>query len=656
MVLLAILPLVSLLLGGALIARSTPCWRTAALETTIAFGLALAFITEGLSAFRLLTLAGVVSAWTAVATLLCFALVRWKPKEPPAPRARRPILDQVERPVRLVLYGAVLVIVAVGVVAVLAAPSTWDSMAYHLVRVAHWVQNRSVRHFPTCYLPQIVHPPLAEFAILHLQLLTGGDRLANLVQWLSMLGSLLGVSLVARELGADPRGQVFAAIVAATLPMGLVQASSTQNDWVASLWTTSLAFFSLRAIAPRPGTGGRGIPWPEVWGAGGALALAIFTKGTSYLYAAPFVVALVAAVGVRRIGWSAWRPAVAIVALVVLVNGAHYARNLRVFGSPLSGRSEGYANQIHTPAAFASNIVRNLTLHLGTPFPSVNSRIDRGVRALHAALGIGVDDERTTAWGGFTVHPLNTFEDSAGNPLHLLLGLAAIGWYAAGGWRRTSKLVAAYLAILSAGAALFCFALKWQPWHSRLQLPLFVLSSAFVGLALSKLRARRAATATVALLVLASLPWVLYNQTRRVVPAISNPRAYPTIFASRVDQYFSAHPSARRLEGPYREAAAYLRQRGVRTLGLALPFDPWEYPLWVLLRGDGGAMRLEHVAVSNASTAAEPEPEAGDPPRAVLRVREDGEPLRPELRLGDTVYALRWTLGQVDVLERTDPR
>jgi hypothetical protein len=35
------------------------------------------------------------------------------------------------------------------VTALLAPPNNWDSMTYHMARVAHWKQNRSVDFYPT---------------------------------------------------------------------------------------------------------------------------------------------------------------------------------------------------------------------------------------------------------------------------------------------------------------------------------------------------------------------------------------------------------------------------------------------------------------------------------------------------------------------------
>ncbi len=75
-------------------------------------------------------------------------------------------------------------------------------MSYHLARVAHWGQNHTVAFYPTHIVRQLYQPPWAEYAMLHLYILAGGDRLANLVQWVAMAVSLVGVSVIARQLGA----------------------------------------------------------------------------------------------------------------------------------------------------------------------------------------------------------------------------------------------------------------------------------------------------------------------------------------------------------------------------------------------------------------------------------------------------------------------
>jgi 3-methyladenine DNA glycosylase AlkC len=67
-------------------------------------------------------------------------------------------------------------------------------MVYHMTRVQHWIQNRSVAHYPTHVLKELHRNPWAEYALLHFQVLSQGDRLANLLQWSSMM---------------DKRGQIY---------------------------------------------------------------------------------------------------------------------------------------------------------------------------------------------------------------------------------------------------------------------------------------------------------------------------------------------------------------------------------------------------------------------------------------------------------------
>ena len=306
-------------------------------------------------------------------------------------------------------------------------------MAYHMARVAHWAQNGTVRHYPTPYLPQLYHPPWAEFAITHFQLLSGGDRFANAVQWLAMIGSVLCTSLITKLLGGDSRAQIFAAVLAATIPMGILQGSSTQNDLVVTFWLLVFVSYVLRMMA----SSSRSQPdllelrW-QMMAAGASLGLAVLTKGTAYIYAMPFVLWL-AFVMVKRLRLRAIPFGLVAGALVLLLNAGHFWRNVQLFGTPLSAGDESYVNEVFTPSAFVSNFIRNLSLHAGTPFAGVNEAMSVAVRRLHDALGIAVNDPRTTAVNDprtaagngrdleFAISRIDTVEDFAGNLLHTAL-------------------------------------------------------------------------------------------------------------------------------------------------------------------------------------------------------------------------------------------
>ncbi|MFO0982809.1 MAG: hypothetical protein U1E76_13945 [Planctomycetota bacterium] len=298
-------------------------------------------------------------------------------------------------------------------------------------------------------------------------------------------------------------------------------------------------------------------------------------------------------------------------------------------------------------------MIRNVSLHLGTPFGAINDRTDRAVRAIHAAIGMDVDDPRTTSWGAFRIHRLNTFEDSAGNPAHLLLFAITIVGFLLQRTAPARRLLGRYLALVAAAFALFCVLLKWQPWHSRLQLPLFVLLAPFAGVVLAQLRSTRLVPLSVVGLCVAALPWLLWNKTRLLVPTDMVSDKFQTVFAaSRTDQYFSNY-SSRHLRDPYLQATAFLKQRGVVDVGLVLPYDPWEYQLWVLLQGLGKNVRVEQVGVHNVSAQKSQVDAACEfKPAAIVRVRATDEPQQSALRIADDTYVRRWSMELVDVYLR----
>jgi hypothetical protein len=222
--LLSIVALVILILkDGVAGFGKAPGWRGLALSATIVNGLLLVVVTEGLGAFGRLQFGWVLALW---ALLGAIQLPFWQRSIRALRAARAPSAPLTGIEIALIVPVVVIVLVT-AVIALGSAPNTYDALTYHLSRVAHWKQNGSVAFFPSWNDLQLTFPPFAEYAILNLQILTGGDRLAALVQWLSFVGSLVGVSCIAAELGANRLGQLAAVLFAATLPVAILEASRT---------------------------------------------------------------------------------------------------------------------------------------------------------------------------------------------------------------------------------------------------------------------------------------------------------------------------------------------------------------------------------------------------------------------------------------------
>lgn len=277
---LVLLPLLSLGLLIEVFRRRETDWRRQILFATIPWALFVVLSTEILSAFHLVTRIGVSLAWV----VFLLAVLVWRSRSA-GKHVEAPLIagEALELPDRFAIYFVALIVVLVGITALLAAPNTWDAMEYHMPRVVEWMANRSVQLYPTIDHQQLSMPPMAEYTILHLDLLWGGDRLAGLVQWFAFLGSILGVTLIVEELGGDRRAQVFAAVVAATVPVAILGASGTKNDQVLAYWIVMSVYFLVRWR--------RSQDWLHTLALGASLSLAAFSKGTAYTFLPLLVVA-----------------------------------------------------------------------------------------------------------------------------------------------------------------------------------------------------------------------------------------------------------------------------------------------------------------------------------------------------------------------------
>ena len=435
---------------------------------------------------------------------------------------------------------------------------------------------------------------MSEFAILHFQVLAGTDRLANPVQWFSMIGSAIGVTLIAKELGANRQGQIFSAVVGMTIPMGILQGSSTQNDYVASFWLVCFVYwiFVLKTKSD---------PW-SAFAAGASLGLAALTKGTAYVYSLPFLIWL--SVSVLKTHRSKGLKLLGITAFIFLViNLGYFIRNSNLFSNPLGIAQEispghytipeQYSNEVFSIPELSSNIVRNIAIHLGTPFDNINHFLEKAVYQFHQFIGISPNDPRTT-WPNqeFHIRGISLNEDFAGNILHIVLIIITILLVVI--YQRHQRETISYFSCLIISFLIFSVYLKWQPWNSRLELPLFVLWSPIIAMSILTLPGQWIAKAIMLLLLLGALPWVFLNQKH---PLLNTTNVLNT---PREEQYFQGRLE---LETSYTWAARFLADDmhgQCRQIGLYMSENNWEYPLWILLQQKVGKnVRIEAVNVNN---------------------------------------------------------
>ena len=222
-------------------------------------------------------------------------------------------------------------------------------------------------------LRQLYQAPLAEYSILHLQILSGGDYFANFPQWLSFAACGVAVSLIIKEFDKDLKTQFLGIVFSATIPMAIVQATGTQNDLIVSVFVLSFFYYWLRAVKTNN--------WSDFIWLGVSLGLAVLAKGTAYFYCFPIGL-IFSGLHFFSLNPSKRKRFVkqltVVLVLAAAFNFAHFVRNYSLFGSPVStGESKCPINL--TPKMFLANLVRNYSVHLGTKSESYNEFLKENI-------------------------------------------------------------------------------------------------------------------------------------------------------------------------------------------------------------------------------------------------------------------------------------
>ncbi|MFC4106646.1 hypothetical protein [Micromonospora zhanjiangensis] len=613
--------------------------RLAVVRAALGTGLFAVLSVELLGARGDLTALPVAVGWLVFLAVAVGLAVRRRRRHPwtPSPLRLRDRWRSYGRGDRFMIATIGVLLLAELVVALLAPPNNYDSQTYHLPKVEHWVAQGSLDFWPTAIHRQVTIPPGAEYLLLHLRLLTGGDALYNLVQWAAGIGCVLVASRIAGQLGGSRRAQLITAFLVAGTPMVALQATSTQTDLVVAAWVGcvgTLVLDGLRRVADTA----------SVLVLGVATGLTTITKTSGMIGAGP----LLALWGlaqlrlalrppgsagrrgrgvVRIVGQSA-----AVLAITALVAGPFLLRVQAEFGNPLGPPRlrDSIPMQRHDPAAVAVNLLRIGHTAFDTPLAPLRHASATAIERFATLVGVPPNDRAITfGQSTFPVPAWYPDEDRVAFPLTGALALIGAvlalarpraitadppataaeaqgaegeaGAGTAGAARGSVGVLRAYAGTVVLTVLLHAAMIKWQPWGNRLLLYALVLAVPLAGVWLDALFRRRAGTgrrsvaagAAVAVLATAALAGVLavsYGFPRRLVGAGS------VLTTSDEDLRFLRRPQ---WEAEYRWAAGRVEAAGARRVGLVQGNDDWEYPWWVLLVQSDPAAHREIVPLQS---------------------------------------------------------
>ncbi len=560
----------------------------------ISFGFFIVFTTEFLSFLGLINRISIFIFW-----IILFFFTFYKFRQSLASRLydrfkKKKIIYDLNL-LYLILICVILIITFF--TALIYPPNSPDSLSYHMPRVMHWIQNNNVEYYPTSIPRQLFVSPFSEFVILHLQLLFYGDYFANLVQWFSMIGCVIGVSSIAKEFGANKKSQLLSALFCATIPMGILQSSSTQTDYVVSLWIVIFVYFVLRYRNTKL--------IKYIFGSSFSLGLAIITKQTAYILAFPFCIWLLF-IALKKPNH--FVPLFIIPLIIFIINFGPFKRNFEIYGNPIglhNFQGQGYVNENFNIKVLSSNIARNVSFNLMVPSAKVNDKVRDFIHKIHDYLEISITDPRTTFeeeyWTFFSL-----YESYASNTLHFFIIIFVI--FVLSFNRNLKPSIMIYVINLIISFLLFSIILKWNPHANRLLLPFFILFAPIVSFGFYKIKSIRFYLFVSIILFTFSLPYLLMNHTRPILFSLEK----DSILGLKIKPPYFIHNNREKLYftfnfekyKTYKKVSNKVVEINCKIIGIDGDKTNWrtlEYPLWVLTRDQDNGLysKIFHFNVKN---------------------------------------------------------
>jgi len=481
-------------------------------------------------------------------------------------------------------------------------PNNCDSMTAYLARTIHWISHGSVEYYTTNNLQQLYHPPLPQYIIMHFNILSSGDYFANIVQFFFLIFSLFGLISINRELGISVNFDMLSIFIAITIPMVILEASSTMTDIVVSFFVITSIYYAIRAV--------KNSTWQNFLLLGLSSGLGCLSKATSYIYIG--TVLIIFAIGIlfkllktkqySIVGYS-------FLALVVFIgiNSGHYYRNYKLTQNLLGTEKQEshlYLNEKMSPKLLVSNIMKNVGLHI---YPATfNNLYNRLIYKVHYEMGQPIANKETNYYknlnyvGKIKAISFNN-ENFAPNPLHFaLIVIAFISVIFLGRKQIGYNKIVLYALMIVLQALFFCFVLKWQMFHSRLHTPLFLVSIPLIGYCYYlKPFYRKLLNVMISFIFIYSLSVILFNCYRPYI-RMSDLTTQVSIFDNRFKKYLLSDDA----NNDYISVIEEIKEKNYRNIGLILRYESYEYPLFVEFYGKD--IHPVHLNVSNISKSLPP--------------------------------------------------
>lgn len=514
--------------------------------------------------------------------------------------------------VSLIEKAMLIVMAVLGLIllfgAIFTVPYNYDSMTYHLGRMAHWIDNQSVNYFITNIDRQIYSPVLAEYELLHLYLLGGSDTFLNMPQYFTMLITAVIIYSTTKKLGTKRNFSLLSAFLFVTMPLTISQAVTTQNDLMGTLWFAIFLYYLVDFIRFEQINLKNGQLFQTIC-IGASVAFAFLTKTSicaSMIFFMPWLLIVCmkrkdSLLNLIKCG------AVAVVTLLVLIAETLVRTYLSCGKLVADTTSSNIMVATKNIKYILVNITKNycllITQHICRPLNGFMYRISIG---LGSRLQVDFNNEAISYHGFDFLNHMNMGADMYSHDktpsavvsyLALLCGfiilIASILFVIS--LLKKTKTSDDFLSRIDLGFAIstwlslgFIMALlRWQPWGSRLMYPALAMTVIMTGNLLGGLFKKLDTIPLFVVILLASILCispVAYN----MMPAIENVQDGCN---NRLAKYFRFNDRF----SAYCQLIDETKDLDIDNLGVFISGDGYDYPLWAMYKKMAPSLRLTPV-------------------------------------------------------------
>jgi len=553
-------------------------------KSILSFCFMLVLITEILSILNQLNFIGIISCWLLVSCVLLFFIFKNNSKIDVLKRIKSKYkeLTYFQKTLLFIVFILVSLLFYQGLV---YPPNNWDSLTYHMSRIMYWLGNENVNHFPTHILRHLYQPPFAEYVILHVNVLQGNDYFSNSIQLFFLIFTLVSLNEILNYLKIERTNKIIAFLFCLTIPSVVLQASTTKNDIVCAYFVITSVLFLIRTYHN-----------PNVLSfsfLGITIGLGMLTKGTFYVFVFPtlllFLIFFLRDV-IKQKKYTTILIGLISVFFIIIINIGYFSRNYSINQHILNiddVEHKMYSNENMNTTLFISNLLKNVGLHMSYPFAE---KYNSFITEFHEDNNISINDTKLNYNNTKYSSPemFETHEDMVPNTFHIILLLLISVYLVIYASFKKEPKIFLLLIIVVIQIGFFVGYLKWQPWHTRLHIPIFLFCAILFAVFLNTFKKQYVNLLLLPALLMNYYFYFVYNKLRPIITDQNYTKSIQ-ISDNRFKKYFS---NQLQLYPEYLDVLNTMYSLNPKKVGLIM-YD-WEYPLFNAYYQD----RLKLVALN----------------------------------------------------------